>query len=589
MPTTDRETITELLRTAWEFRDSEQWEQMLALAAEARNLSEQSGFAPGVPRALAVQAFVHYIRADFRTALALCIEALQLASGDVEAESRARSVMAMVHWSLGNYEEALKNGERAIELLDRLKDRVSKAFALTIKGGILLSLGQPEEAIAWHRQSIAAFEAVPEEAVGRARAMAGLGLAYLAQKRCAEALPVLLEALQIAQGARHRITVARILNDLGEVFEALQDDDQALRYHEEALEIRVTDGYRQAETTSLLALGRIYARRKEYTRALEYLARGLAAARELEIRPRVAQFHQKLAEVHQELGQLAPALQHFIDAENIRSSLDVDQAALRYKAVVFESQLEALQRRAEIEGLASLGRLVAAITHEINSPLGAIQSSAHVTMLATEKLVSGHDDKAVTALRTNARIIIDASQRISELIGRLKLLAGIDQAAYAKIDLARAIDDVVTLLRPEFQDRVVVSVEAELAPSIYGYATELYQVFLNLLRNSIQAIEGTGSVTIRISGDDKWFRIAFIDTGHGIPEAVLQRLFTPDFHSDSGRVRASLSLFASMSVMKKHGGDIRVESEVGKGSTFTVLLPRSLEESDPSLEMAQTV
>jgi signal transduction histidine kinase len=395
---------------------------------------------------------------------------------------------------------------------------------------------------------------------------------------------VLLDALQIAQAANHRITISRVLNDMGEVFEALENDEQALRYHNEALGIRVHDGYRQAETTSLLALGRIYARRKEYPRALEYLERGLVLARELEIRPRIAQFHHTLASVHQELGQLAPALQHFMDAEKIRSGLDVDQAALRYKAVVFESQLESLQRRAELEGLASLGRLVAGITHEINSPLGAIQSSASLTMVATEKLLQAHDTKAVNALRVNASIITDASRRISEVIGRLKMLAGIDQAPYAHIEIPHAVEDVVSLVRAELPEGISVSVERETSASIYGYATELYQVFLNLLRNSVQAIEGQGRVTIRITADENWFRIAFTDTGHGIPDALLPKLFTPDFHSGAGRVRASFGLFASLSVVRKHGGDIRVQSEVGKGSTFTVLLPRSLEQSDPALE-----
>lgn len=561
---------------------------MLALAAEARSLSEQIAFAPGIPRSLAVQAFVHYIRSDFRTALSECIEALQLAAGDAEAECRARSVLAMVHWSLGNYEEALKNGDRAIELLDRLGDRVTSAFALAVKGGILLSLGQPEEALAWHQRSIEAFKSIPTELVGRARALSGLGLTYLAQKRYDEALAALVEALQLARSANHRITTARILNDLGEVFEALEDDTQALEYHNEALGIREKDGYRQAETTSLLALGRIYARRNEHARALEFLERGLSVAQELEIRPRIAQFHHTLADVHQQLGQLAPALQHLMAAEKIKSSLHVDQAALRYKAVVFESQLEELQRGAELESLASLGQLVAAIAHEINSPLGAIQSSANVAMLAADKLLVGHDPKAANALRTTAQVITDASRRISELVARLKLLAGIDQARYSRVDLARAVDDVVALLRPEFDQRVSVSVESQDLPPVYAYATELYQVFLNLLRNSVQAIEGAGAVTIRITADNDWFRISFADSGRGIPAPLLSRLFTPDFNSGSGRVRASLSLFTCMLVAKKHGGDIRVESELGLGSTFSVLLPRSLERADPKLESAAT-
>ena len=576
--------VSELIKAAWQLRDSEQWDRMLALADEARSLSEQGGFAPGIPRALAVRAFVHYIRSDFESAVHEGIEALQLSPGDDEAESSARSVLALVHWTLGNYEEALRNSDRSIQLLELLDERASKAFAFAVKGGILLSLGQLDEALAWHQRSIESFNSLAEEVAGRARALSGLGLTYLAQKRYEEALPPLLEALELVRRANNRITTARTLNDLGEAFEALENDTQALHYHTEALEIRQTEGYRQSETTSLLAVGRIYGRRGEHARAIELLSRGLAIANELRMRPRIAQLHHALASVYQQMGQLAPALQHFMEWERIKSELAVDQAALRYKAIALEAQLESVQRHAELESLASLGGLVAAIAHEVNSPLGAIQSSANVTMLAAEKLAAGHDRKAVDALLSNARVITEATRRISSLVARLKVFAGIDQSRHARIDIAQALEDTVALLRPEFEDRVKVVIQHDPVPAIYAYATELHQLFLNLLRNALQAIDGAGTVRISVTADETWIRVEFTDTGRGIPAEQLRHLFTPGFSSGSGRVRASLSLFTCMAIAKKHRGDIRVQSEVGQGSTFTVMLPRSLEKMENDLE-----
>ena len=578
-----REQIEQLLATGWALRESEQWDRMLSIADEAQAQSQAAGFAAGFPRALALRAFVHYIRSDFRTALSECIDALQQSAGDAEAECRARSVLSMVHWSLGNYEEALKNGERAIELLDVLGDRVTKAFALAVKGGILLSLGQPEEALAWHQRSLEAFEHLPDESIGRTRALSGLGLTFLAQKRYDDALATLLQALELARRMNHRITVARTLNDLGEVFEALEDDTHALEYHTEALEIRQAEGYRQAETTSLLAIGRVLARRGEHERAVELLERGLQIAEELGLRPRIAQCHHVLADVYQAQGQLAKALHHFMAADKVRSSLDVDQAALRYKAIIFEQQLEQLQRTAELESMASLGGLVGAIAHEVNSPLGAIQSSAQVTAAAADK-VAAHDPRTASALKTNAQVIIEASHRISELVQRLKLLAGIDQARYTTIDVKRAVQDVIALLRPEFEDRVEVTIECADVPTLFAYATELYQVFLNLLRNAVQAIEGAGSVAICLRTDDEHVRISFRDTGRGIAPEMLPQLFSPAFRSAAGRIRASLSLFTCRLIVRRHGGDISVESHPGQGSTFTVVLPRSLEKSDPGME-----
>ncbi len=580
------EQVSALLRSAWQMRESEQWDQMMALAEQARVLSEREGFAQGVPRAMAIQAFVHYIRSDFASAVSECIEALRLSAGDAETESRARSVLALVHWTLGNYEEALRNSDRSIQLLDTLDEQVSKAFAYAVKGGILLSLGQLDEALAWHERSIESFNTVAEEVAGRARALSGLGLTYLAQKRYEDALPPLFEALELVRRANNRITMARTLNDLGEAFEALDNDTQALLYHTEALEIRQKELYRQSEVTSLLAIGRIYGRRGEHTRALELLARALRIAEELRMRPRIAQCHHDLASVYQQMGQLAPALKHFVEWEKIKSELAVDQAALRYKAIALESQLESVQRHAELESLASLGGLVAAIAHEINSPLGAIQSSANVAMLAAEKLSAGPDPKAVDALISNARVISEATRRISSLVGRLKIFAGIDQSRFARVDVVQSIEDTVALLKPEFDGRVTVTVEHESIPVIFGYATELHQMFLNLLRNAIQAIEGAGTLDIRADADETWIRIAFKDSGRGIPADQLRTLFTPGFSSGSGRVRASLSLFTCIAIAKKHRGDIRVQSELGHGSTFTVLLPRSLEKSENDLESA---
>lgn len=580
------EQVSELLRRAWQLQESEQWDEMLALATEARNLAEAAGFAPGRPRALAVEAFVHYIRSDFKTALAECIEALRLAGGDAEAEARTRGVLALVHWSLGNYEEALRNSDQSIELLDRPGEEVPKAFAYAVKGGILLSVGELDEALAWHQRSIEVFQSKPDELVGKARALSGLGLTFLAQKRYEESLSALLEALALARRVDNRATTARALSDVGEAFEALGDDDQALQFHTEALEIRREDGYSRSEATSLLALGRIASRRGEHAKAIELLDRSLRIGEELGLKPRVAQSHHALADVYQQTGQLAPALQHVLAWEKAKSELAVDEASLRYRALALEAQLEAVQRHAELEALASLGSLVAAIVHEINSPLGAIQSSANVSALAADKLQAGHDPKLVKVLQANAIVIADGTRRISELVSRLKIFAGVDQARYAKVNLVRTAHDAVALLRPEFEDRVEVRIEHDCEPEIYGYATELHQLNLNLLRNAIQAIAGAGTVTIRISCDSEWFRIRFQDNGRGIPQDSLSNLFTPSFSSGSGRVRASLSLFTCMAVAKKHRGDIEVETEVGRGSVFTVLLPVSLERTDAELESA---
>jgi signal transduction histidine kinase len=105
----------------------------------------------------------------------------------------------------------------------------------------------------------------------------------------------------------------------------------------------------------------------------------------------------------------------------------------------------------------------------------------------------------------------------------------------------------------------------------------MHQVVMHLLRNAAQAIDAQGMVTIRGSVDDRLIRISFIDTGRGIAPDVVTRIFNPTFTSRDHRVKASLSLFTCMKIVNRHEGAIRVESALGSGSTFTIELPRELE------------
>src|SRR5688500_16491673 len=111
--------VDQLNREAFHLRESEQWDRMLALSDEARSLAESNGYRAGIARALVVRAFVRYIRSDFQAAINDCTEAIDIATAhDPEGEGKALGTLAMVNWSVGNYEEALRQGDRSLELLN---------------------------------------------------------------------------------------------------------------------------------------------------------------------------------------------------------------------------------------------------------------------------------------------------------------------------------------------------------------------------------------------------------------------------------------------------------------------------------------
>jgi signal transduction histidine kinase len=576
--------VDQLSREAFHLRESEQWDDMLTMAEEARELAETIDYRAGIARAVAVRAFVRYMRSDFQAAINDCMDAIEMSAGqDAEGEGKALATLAMVNWTLGNYEEALRHGDRAMELIHASGDEITYGFGFLVKAGILQSLEQYPEALKWGQRGIEAFSKL-DHAVGRARSLAVVGSVHLALGHYDEALAHHRQSLEIAKSIHHRFTVSRALSDLGAAWEALKDDDQALHFHSEALAIRELDGHRLAATTSLLALGRIYRRRGDAQEAVELLRRALSIVEELGARPRAQQVHELLAQLYEDTGELALALKHFKASSALKNELAGDRILLRYRTLALEAEIGILQSQAELEKMAALGKLVAALAHEINSPLGAIRGSADVTARCVEKLSAAHDSRLVDILRSNAQTISDASARIADLVARLKSFAGIDQAPYTQLDVKIAIDGTLALLRPEFDKRVAVQMEFDCEPKLYVYAAELQQVFMNLLRNAVEAIEGPGTVRIRLYREDGSYKIAFVDSGRGIEPDQISQLFTPNFRAGGSRVKASLSLFTCMNIVKQHGGTILVESQPGQGSTFIVALPERLDRTDPALE-----
>ena len=233
------------------------------------------------------------------------------------------------------------------------------------------------------------------------------------------------------------------------------------------------------------------------------------------------------------------------------------------------------------EKMAAVGGLVAGVVHEINSPLGVIRSSSHTTVRCAERIAATAAESRIAplaeALKASSRVISEATERIEALVTRLKSFAGIDRADYSQFDLLRGLDDVIALLDPLLRGRVIVLRAYRELPRIYCYAAEISQVFMHLLRNAAHAIDGAGEITIRTDCDTTHIRIAVIDTGRGIPANEIPNLFSPSFNRQEARVKASLSLFICQSITHNHGGDIHVSSTPGKGSTFTLVLPRALE------------
>jgi signal transduction histidine kinase len=239
--------------------------------------------------------------------------------------------------------------------------------------------------------------------------------------------------------------------------------------------------------------------------------------------------------------------------------------------------------------MAALGNLVAGVAHEINTPLGALNSNTDVFIRTFEKIRAIVSDPETPAeVREDPKLLrllnaIDdlnnvnhtATRRIVTIVDTLRNFARLEEAERKDADLHEGIESTLTLVHHQLKNRIDVEKDFGELPLIRCYPDNLNQVFMNLLVNAAQAIEGKGKIAIstrlRESGEEVAVEIS--DDGKGIEPDHLSRIFDPGFTTKGAGVGTGLGLSIVYQIIKDHNGNIDVESEPGAGTTFRIILP----------------
>jgi two-component system NtrC family sensor kinase len=226
------------------------------------------------------------------------------------------------------------------------------------------------------------------------------------------------------------------------------------------------------------------------------------------------------------------------------------------------------------------------VAHEIHTPLGAILSSVDLIERSARRVedslppaadpgaASDQARKGLRALRSAAAIVAEGARRIEHVIRTLRLYSRLDEGEEMKeVDLRQGLESTLELLAYRLTDRIRVVREYGEIPALQCRPEALNQVFMNLLLNAVQAIPEQGEIRIRTRAQDGGVVVEIEDTGSGIPESDLPRIFQAGFTT---RVRGSgtgLGLAICKRIVDDHGGTIGVDSSPGRGTTFTVRLP----------------
>jgi len=242
---------------------------------------------------------------------------------------------------------------------------------------------------------------------------------------------------------------------------------------------------------------------------------------------------------------------------------------------------------AHSEKMAALGDLAAGVAHEINTPVGALNSTADTSRRSLEKIIDSlkkskdmneiqSDNKfsaALNILKSNNQIKTQASERIIKIVKSLEDFARLDMKEFLEADINEGIKSTLSLLDHKFINRISVVRDFEEIPKILCYPNQLNQVFMNIITNASESITDKGIITIKTSRINDSIVVQISDNGFGIEEKNLEKIFNPGFTTKGVGVGTGLGLSISYRIIQDHKGNIEVRSEVGGGTDFILTLP----------------
>jgi two-component system, NtrC family, sensor kinase len=316
--------------------------------------------------------------------------------------------------------------------------------------------------------------------------------------------------------------------------------------------------------------------------------------------------------LHNLYGVLSETNQDLADS-NVR----LEETVARRTAQLTDANLALSAEREELKGLlkkvedtqnqllqsekmAAIGQLAAGVAHEINNPIGFVNSNlgtlngyietlmqvinayekceATVPGVPKAELAAMKADADLEFLRQDVRALLSESQeglsRVKKIVQDLKEFSHVDEAEWQEANLNDGLESTLNVVWSELKYKAEVTRDYGQLPPIRCIAAQVNQVFMNLLVNAAQAIDGRGTIRVRsgCQGDQVWVEIA--DTGRGMPPDVQKRIFEPFFTTKPVGKGTGLGLSLSYDIIvKRHGGHFDVDSTPGKGTTIRVWLP----------------
>jgi len=284
----------------------------------------------------------------------------------------------------------------------------------------------------------------------------------------------------------------------------------------------------------------------------------------------------KIREATHDNAQLTESLRSMNDSLQLKVSEATGEVLQKNRALAHTNELLSAAQRdaARAQRLSAIGQVAATVAHKIGTPLTAL--SGHIQLMAEDPTLSLESRKRLETVEAQI-------ERTSKIIQDMLLYARRPEPLRSPVDLNACVAECIALFRPEFERRKIALVIewSQQVEKIEADVQQLQEVFNNLIENALDAMPAGGTLVTRISPHAEleqpdhrtWVQVEFADTGCGMETEQMAQIFQPFFTTKKARRGTGLGLAIALETVRAHGGQIKVDSDPGKGSRFTIVLP----------------
>ena len=537
------------------------------------------GYPAGIGRGLCLKGFCNRLKGEYDAGILVLNEALAIAKKihDRNMEATALYYIGNIYRDLGELANVLTHYEKALAINEELGEEYYQSVILSSISNLLYDLGDYDSALEYALKCLPIFERV-HNVNSLLNNYNTLGNIYFKKDAYKEALYYFEENLKRSEQDTAAYVMAE--SGIGKVYYKTQDYDDAKKYLTHAVGEAHKMGNAEVQIICHFYLGKLYMDDDNYRLALKSLDAAYILAVEYTRRHDLMSVHEALSALYDKMGDIPKAFYHLKSFEKLKEDIFKQTTLNKLKNLQVRQETELAKKEKEVaERTAFLKhQFMANMSHEIRTPMNAIVGLTRLLLAKEPKPDQLRYLHAIQQSSDNLLVIINDILDISKIEAGKIVIESID---FSIREVVQSVRDMLMLKAEDKHIELRTDIDAAIPKRLTGDPTRLNQVLINLAGNAVKFTD-KGYVEIKVSllkreGRNLSLRFDVIDTGIGIAQEYVDTIFDSFTQAGADTTRkfggTGLGLSISRQLTGLMGGDITVQSELGKGTIFSATIP----------------